>query len=211
MDVHPGPVSHSCSVQFVLFNRYPVHRPVREPTHAPLAPRQFDDIRVPPRINNPRVDKPDAIFRPFDVLKESEAVADQNTRHTSQAIVVRCIANHGINLGDGHSGCEIAAVGNGRQGHLCASGAVGAAAYQPRAHPIERRRLNDLGFAPRLRLQQGVAVARESHSGLADGAMAMLLASETPAMEAYRVSRAVNTPRGNAEALLHPVTPLRNA
>lgn len=39
----------------------------------------------------------------------------------------------------------------------------------------------------------------------ADDAMAMLLASETPAMEAYRVSRAVNTPRNNAEGLLEPV------
>lgn len=33
----------------------------------------------------------------------------------------------------------------------------------------------------------------------------MLLASEPPAMEAYRVSRAVNTPRNNSEALLQPV------
>ena len=39
----------------------------------------------------------------------------------------------------------------------------------------------------------------------ADDAMAMLLASETPAMEAYRVSRAVNTPRNNTEGLLEPV------
>lgn len=39
----------------------------------------------------------------------------------------------------------------------------------------------------------------------ADGAMAMLLASDPPAMEAYRVSRAVNTPRNNSEALLDPV------
>ena len=38
-----------------------------------------------------------------------------------------------------------------------------------------------------------------------DDAMAMLLASEPPAMEAYRVSRAVNTPRNNAEGLLEPV------
>lgn len=37
-----------------------------------------------------------------------------------------------------------------------------------------------------------------------DDAMAMLLASETPAMEAYRVSRAVNTPRNNVEQLLQP-------
>ncbi len=35
-----------------------------------------------------------------------------------------------------------------------------------------------------------------------DDAMAMLLASEPPAMEAYRVSRAVNTPRNNREELL---------
>ncbi|MDQ1062384.1 SOS response-associated peptidase [Stenotrophomonas sp. SORGH_AS_0282] len=39
----------------------------------------------------------------------------------------------------------------------------------------------------------------------ADGAMAMLLASEPPAMEAYRVSRAVNTPRNNTEQLLEAV------
>lgn len=39
----------------------------------------------------------------------------------------------------------------------------------------------------------------------ADGAMAMLLASEAPAMEAYRASRAANTPRSNSEALLDPV------
>jgi len=38
-----------------------------------------------------------------------------------------------------------------------------------------------------------------------DDAMAMLLASETPAMEAYRVSRAVNTPRNNREDLLGAV------
>lgn len=38
-----------------------------------------------------------------------------------------------------------------------------------------------------------------------DGAMAMLLASEPPATEAYRVSRAVNTPRNNTETLLQPV------
>ncbi|MFI8572124.1 SOS response-associated peptidase family protein [Stenotrophomonas bentonitica] len=35
-----------------------------------------------------------------------------------------------------------------------------------------------------------------------DDALAMLLASEPPAMEAYRVSRAVNTPRTNHEGLL---------
>ncbi|WP_447786461.1 SOS response-associated peptidase family protein [Stenotrophomonas bentonitica] len=39
----------------------------------------------------------------------------------------------------------------------------------------------------------------------ADGAMAMLLTSEPPAMQAYRVSRAVNTPRNNTERLLEPV------
>jgi len=39
----------------------------------------------------------------------------------------------------------------------------------------------------------------------AEDAMALLLASETPAMEAYRMSRAVNTPRNNAEGLLEPV------
>ncbi|WP_314402450.1 SOS response-associated peptidase [Stenotrophomonas rhizophila] len=38
-----------------------------------------------------------------------------------------------------------------------------------------------------------------------DDAMAMLLASEPPAMEAYRVSRAVNTPRNNREELLDAV------
>lgn len=39
----------------------------------------------------------------------------------------------------------------------------------------------------------------------ADDAMAMLLASEPPAMEAFRVSRAVNTPRSNSAALLQRV------
>ncbi|WP_447782349.1 hypothetical protein [Stenotrophomonas riyadhensis] len=38
-----------------------------------------------------------------------------------------------------------------------------------------------------------------------DDAMAMLLASEPPAMAAYRVSRAVNTPRNNREDLLQQV------
>ncbi|HDS1128639.1 TPA: SOS response-associated peptidase [Stenotrophomonas maltophilia] len=38
-----------------------------------------------------------------------------------------------------------------------------------------------------------------------DDAMAMLLASKVPAMAAYRVSRAVNTPRNNTEQLLQPV------
>ena len=39
----------------------------------------------------------------------------------------------------------------------------------------------------------------------AGAAMAMLLASQPPAMEAYRVSRAVNTPRNNREDLLAAV------
>jgi len=39
-----------------------------------------------------------------------------------------------------------------------------------------------------------------------DDAMAMLLASEPPEMEAYRVSRAVNSPRSNNEQLLQQVT-----
>lgn len=39
----------------------------------------------------------------------------------------------------------------------------------------------------------------------AEAAMAMLLASETPVMEAYRVSRAVNSPRNNRDDLLLPV------
>ncbi|WP_422505964.1 SOS response-associated peptidase [Stenotrophomonas sp. GZD-301] len=39
----------------------------------------------------------------------------------------------------------------------------------------------------------------------AAAAMAMLLASQPPAMEAYRVSRAVNTPRNNREDLLAAV------
>nr|WP_223181621.1 SOS response-associated peptidase [Stenotrophomonas lacuserhaii] len=38
-----------------------------------------------------------------------------------------------------------------------------------------------------------------------DEAMTMLLASEPPVMEAYRVSRAVNSPRNNVEDLLQPV------
>ncbi len=38
-----------------------------------------------------------------------------------------------------------------------------------------------------------------------DQAMAMLLASEPPQMEAYRVSRSVNTPRNNRPELLNPV------
>jgi putative SOS response-associated peptidase YedK len=39
----------------------------------------------------------------------------------------------------------------------------------------------------------------------ADDAMAMLLASTPPSMEAYRVSRAVNTPRNNRPTLLDAV------
>lgn len=38
-----------------------------------------------------------------------------------------------------------------------------------------------------------------------DDAMAMLLASKAPDMAAYRVSRAVNTPRNNTAQLLQPV------
>jgi len=38
-----------------------------------------------------------------------------------------------------------------------------------------------------------------------DDAIAMLLASEPPAMEAYRVSRAANAPRKNREELLEPL------
>lgn len=38
-----------------------------------------------------------------------------------------------------------------------------------------------------------------------DDAMAMLLASEPPTMEAYRVSRAVNMPQNNREDLLQQV------
>lgn len=37
-----------------------------------------------------------------------------------------------------------------------------------------------------------------------DDAMAMLLASEPPAMDAYQVSRAVNAPSNNTESLLDP-------
>ena len=47
--------------------------------------------------------------------------------------------------------------------------------------------------------------AEEWIAATPDDAMAMLLASETPAMEAYRISRAVNTPRNNHEELLLPV------
>jgi len=38
-----------------------------------------------------------------------------------------------------------------------------------------------------------------------DQAMALLLASEPPSMETYRVSRAVNSPRSNAPGLLEPI------
>lgn len=38
-----------------------------------------------------------------------------------------------------------------------------------------------------------------------EGAMAMLLVPTAPAMRAYRVNRAVNTPRNNTEQLLQPV------
>lgn len=38
-----------------------------------------------------------------------------------------------------------------------------------------------------------------------DDAMAMLLASEPPPIEAYRVSRAVNSPRNNVPDLLTAV------
>jgi len=38
-----------------------------------------------------------------------------------------------------------------------------------------------------------------------DAAMAMLLGSAPPAMEAYRVSRAVNTPRSKQASLLDQV------
>lgn len=40
--------------------------------------------------------------------------------------------------------------------------------------------------------------AKERMTAAPDDAMAMLLASETPVMKAYRVSLAVNTPRNNA-------------
>lgn len=42
-------------------------------------------------------------------------------------------------------------------------------------------------------------------AGDPNDAMVMLMASEPPAMEAYRVSRAVNTPRNNQERLLDQV------
>lgn len=49
-------------------------------------------------------------------------------------------------------------------------------------------------------------LAEEWMKADADTAMGMLLASEPPPMEAYRVSRAVNTPRTNAATLLDSVT-----
>ncbi|WWW34092.1 SOS response-associated peptidase family protein [Stenotrophomonas rhizophila] len=48
------------------------------------------------------------------------------------------------------------------------------------------------------------AQAREWIAASPDEAMAMLLASEPPAMETYRVSRAVNSPRNNAKCQLQP-------
>lgn len=50
----------------------------------------------------------------------------------------------------------------------------------------------------------GPGQAEEWIAADADAAMAMLLASEPPAMEAYQASRAVNTPRNNRPALLDP-------
>lgn len=47
--------------------------------------------------------------------------------------------------------------------------------------------------------------AEEPTKADADGAMAMLLVSEPPAMEAYRVSRTINSPRSNTPKLLDPV------
>lgn len=47
--------------------------------------------------------------------------------------------------------------------------------------------------------------AKEWFEAAPDDAMAILLAADVPAMEAYRVSRAVNTPRNNIESLLQPV------
>ncbi|TGY32564.1 SOS response-associated peptidase [Stenotrophomonas maltophilia] len=49
------------------------------------------------------------------------------------------------------------------------------------------------------------AQAEEWFTAEAEAAMAMLLASQPPAMEAYRVSRAVNTPSNNREDLLAAV------
>lgn len=56
----------------------------------------------------------------------------------------------------------------------------------------------------RMPIWLAVGQAEEWMAAPPDDAMAMLLASETPAMEAYRVSRAVNTPRNNLEQLLQP-------
>lgn len=50
------------------------------------------------------------------------------------------------------------------------------------------------------------AQAEEWMQSDANAAMAMLLASRTPPMEAYRVSRAVNTPRNNAVELLQAIS-----
>lgn len=47
--------------------------------------------------------------------------------------------------------------------------------------------------------------AQEWIAASPDDAMAMLMASEPPEMEAYRVSRAVNAPKNNSEALLEPI------
>ncbi len=48
--------------------------------------------------------------------------------------------------------------------------------------------------------------AEEWMKAVTDAAMAMLLSSEPPATEAYRVNRAVNTPRNNREDLLTPIS-----
>lgn len=82
----------------------------------------------------------------------------------------------------------------------------------------ERCRLNGLGFAlelasgapstdihDRMPVRLAPGLAEEWISADADGAMAMLLASEPPAMEAYRFSGDVNAPRNNAPTLLDPV------
>jgi len=47
--------------------------------------------------------------------------------------------------------------------------------------------------------------AEEWIAAEADAAMAMLLAAEVPPMEAYRVSRSVNSPKNNRQELLEPV------
>jgi len=92
-------------MQLVLLNRDPMHRPMRESAFAALSPRQLNDISVAAGIEHARIDESHAIFRPFKVLKESEAVADENARHTCQAILPRCVTNQVINLGKGDSGC----------------------------------------------------------------------------------------------------------